>query len=805
MSGAWAKGANKAVSSAPPEGGFQTVGPSGRTAKSSLGAAARASTGNNRNRGGGANGGNSKQGNNNRNGRTHGGTNSYSNSDEGRGSGGGGRGGRGRVGGRGGRGRGRHHSNDHHHGNSGGGTSNNRRSNQASTASTNHQQEGRIERIIHKDVQLLKPGMGTTPAQMAVKRIDATDFILLRTKYMDADEGRFNPHEECHWTDDDREHVIQALCSKVMELGDVSRIPKNKPSETAPPIEECAPLEVNEETRWKSKAMIHQTSTLGDEIVEAPPETEEEVIAKALLILNKISWTTLDRLTVTFMEQTNLQENESMRHKVIDILIKKAQTEHHFGAMYAQLCAIISKQFKQFKKDLLAQCQKEFELDTAHKIDMATKGMTDPEEIDYHSTLIRKSYIGHIIFLGELYLRDVVKLSIMMYCLDELLRDDTDEESLECFAHLMTTMGEKLDTHAKQNGKPFDWEKIRQLRNSSKISSRIKFLLQDLLELKERGWVQRRKTEAAKSIADLHKELEKEEREAKSGRRASTPGQLGLRRASSLAAAATPSTDKEGFTQIRRGSIQKVGSTNVMPEKPKAQELRRATSQPVGMDYMTSASPSISRTMSNKASTAPSLPSIVSPPHEENLPSPSECADKMKKVLREYFVGGDTVDAVLSIQEMVKVGTDGSIDRGAKAVEGGVLMVMEMKDEDVKKFLTVMESCIKEEKIESAALLQGLNDPLEFLGDIEIDAPLAGGHLALIISNFLKWSVFDFEFLLAAPEYFRTEGNPAAFGIKILRKRGGVPSDGELEIIQKLMTDEDIAAHSTAARFFDAL
>jgi translation initiation factor 4G len=333
----------------------------------------------------------------------------------------------------------------------------------------------------------LEPGAGSTPAQKAVKRIAAKDFIMVRTQYLEADPNGFRPHEECHWTDENRENEIQALCSKVMELGDVTKFNKAKP----PSLEECKPLQVNEETRWKSKAMARQSSVMQDDTAAeestGAPESEEEIVGKALLILNKISWTTLDKLTVRFMEQTNLQENESIRHACIDMLIKKAQMEQHFGPMYAQLCAIISKQFKPFKKDLLVQCQAEFETDTAHKIAKATEGITDPDDIEYHSTLIRKAYIGHIKFLGELYLRDVVKLAIMLYCLEELLKVETDEENLECFAHLMTTMGEKLDEHSKQNNKPFDWAKVEQLRNSPKISNRIKFLLQDLLELKDRG------------------------------------------------------------------------------------------------------------------------------------------------------------------------------------------------------------------------------------------------------------------------------------------------------------------------------
>lgn len=326
--------------------------------------------------------------------------------------------------------------------------------------------------------------------------------------------------------------------------------------------------------------------------------------------------------------------------------------------------------------------------------------------------------------------------------------------------------------------------------------------------------MQRRKTEAAKSLADLHKEVAKEEQAAaKSNRRSSSAAtQPTMRRATSLAAAAPPRTDNDGFTKINRASMKKVGSnTNFTPSspllgKPETQELRRATSQPVGMDYMSSDSPAFTNDVTSKASTASSLPSIVSPPHLESLLSPDKCSDKMQNILKEYFVGGDTADAVLSIHEMVCVGSDGSIERGAKAVEGGVMLVMEMKEVDVSKFLTVVESCVKECIIESQSILEGLNDPLEFLSDIEIDAPMAGAHLALIVSSLLKWEAIGLEFLLAAPEEFRTgtSSEPAAFGIKVLKKRGGDPTDAELEIIAKLMTEEDKAAHESAKAFFAA-
>jgi hypothetical protein len=329
------------------------------------------------------------------------------------------------------------------------------------------------------------------------------------------------------------------------------------------------------------------------------------------------------------------------------------------------------------------------------------------------------------------------------------------------------------------------------------------------------GWVQRRKTETAKSIKDLHKELAKEEKEAKKGSiRASSTSQSNLKRATSLAsAAAAATTDEDGFTQIKRGSMKRIGSSknfappSPLPGRPLAQELRRASSQPVGMDYdMTPSTFRSTEVFTSKVSFAPSLPSItVQPSTDAAVLSPDECGNKMKNILKEYFVGGDTADAVLSVQELVQTGVEGSVDRGAKIIEAGTLMVMEMKEADVQKFLTVLESCVKDSKIEKDAIVKGLDDPLEFLSDIEIDAPLAGNHLALIVSALLKWNAIDFGFLQAAPEYFRTDGKPAAFAINVLKKRGDEPLDSELAVVGRLMTDGDKKAHESPKAMFDAM
>ncbi len=182
-------------------------------------------------------------------------------------------------------------------------------------------------------------------------------------------------------------------------------------------------------------------------------------------------------------------------------------------------------------------------------------------------------------------------------------------------------------------------------------------------------------------------------------------------------------------------------------------------------------------------------------------PSPDECGAKAKLIIKEYLVSGDIDDAVLSIHELVGAGSEGSFKRGTEVVKSAVLLVLEMRQDDVNKFLGVLLRCAKEKKIEGEVFVTGLNDPLEFLSDIVIDAPLASSHLASIVAELVKAEVVPFDFLLNTPDYFRTDHNAAVFGAKVMKKIGGAATSSEdyTGVIEKLMTDDDRRKYSSAA------
>lgn len=58
---------------------------------------------------------------------------------------------------------------------------------------------------------------------------------------------------------------------------------------------------------------------------------------------------------------------------------------------------------------------------------------------------MRKRSLGNIRFIGELFKLKMLSETIMHECITRLLKSASDEESLECFARLITTTGKDLE------------------------------------------------------------------------------------------------------------------------------------------------------------------------------------------------------------------------------------------------------------------------------------------------------------------------------------------------------------------------
>uniref|UniRef100_A0A1B6CCD2 MI domain-containing protein n=1 Tax=Clastoptera arizonana TaxID=38151 RepID=A0A1B6CCD2_9HEMI len=271
--------------------------------------------------------------------------------------------------------------------------------------------------------------------------------------------------------------------------------------------------------------------------IENKPQDEkenEELYKKVRGILNKLTPQKFDKL----MNQVNQLPINTVNRlkKVIDLVFEKAVDEPGFSKAYALMCKTLSsleityqnevgEDVKcNFRKLIITKCQSEFESEKHSELNVdkrleEIKNCTDPEKKKEMQSLfeederkVRMKSVGNVRFIGELYKLQMLTSAIMFRCLQQLLKKP-EEESLECLCKLLTTIGKDLE-HAKESAQlqPIfsNMLSLSQKHEHSKVSSRVRFMLQDVIDLRKNNWVPRRDENNPKTMDQITKDAEKE-------------------------------------------------------------------------------------------------------------------------------------------------------------------------------------------------------------------------------------------------------------------------------------------------------
>uniref|UniRef100_A0A3B3DP22 Eukaryotic translation initiation factor 4 gamma, 3a n=1 Tax=Oryzias melastigma TaxID=30732 RepID=A0A3B3DP22_ORYME len=268
---------------------------------------------------------------------------------------------------------------------------------------------------------------------------------------------------------------------------------------------------------------------------ESPPEDldaqkTQELFRKVRSILNKL---TPQKFNQLMKQVTDLTIDTEERLKgVIDLVFEKAIDEPSFSVAYGNMCRCLATLKVQmtdkpnstvnFRKLLLNRCQKEFEKDKVDdvvferkqkELDSATTERERlQEELEEAKDKARRRSIGNIKFIGELFKLKMLTEAIMHDCVVKLLKNH-DEESLECLCRLLTTIGKDLDFEKAKPRMDQYFNQMEKIVKERKTSSRIRFMLQDVIDLRLHNWVSRRADQGPKTIEQIHKEAKIEEQE----------------------------------------------------------------------------------------------------------------------------------------------------------------------------------------------------------------------------------------------------------------------------------------------------
>lgn len=292
-------------------------------------------------------------------------------------------------------------------------------------------------------------------------------------------------------------------------------------------------VKLNEsQNAWKPGHLVQNAELTEEE------RATEELYRKFRSVLNKL---TPENFGVLVNQVKSYKiDNELRLDGCIKLVFEKAIAEPNFATTYAEMCKEVSgiympneqegKKAGLFKIRLITQCQHEFERhrddatmfrnhddrlaeiqENEQDIKKRVEIKTSMEEEHFK---LRRRAVGTVKFIGELYKIDMLTSKIMRTCMRMLTDDDiVSEETIECLCKLLTTIGCKMEG---QDGPKPILEHFTTLENliGKKIipvCSRIRFMVQDVIDLRKNRW-QLRRNDGPKTIGQIQREVETEQK-----------------------------------------------------------------------------------------------------------------------------------------------------------------------------------------------------------------------------------------------------------------------------------------------------
>ncbi|KAK4414310.1 Eukaryotic translation initiation factor 4G [Sesamum alatum] len=254
-------------------------------------------------------------------------------------------------------------------------------------------------------------------------------------------------------------------------------------------------------------------------------------------ILNKLTPQNFEKLFQQ-VKQLNI-DNVVTLSRLISQIFDKALMEPTFCEMYADFCFHLAADLPDlsvdneritFKRLLLNKCQEEFERgereeEEANKAEEEGEAKQTAEEREEKRLQARRRMLGNIRLIGELYKKRMLTERIMHECINKLLGQyqNPDEENIEALCKLMSTIGVMIDHPKAKEHIDAYFDIMGQLSNNMKLSSRVRFMLKDAIDLRKNKWQQRRKVEGPKKIEEVHRDAA-QERQTQASRLGRAPG-----------------------------------------------------------------------------------------------------------------------------------------------------------------------------------------------------------------------------------------------------------------------------------------
>jgi hypothetical protein len=265
---------------------------------------------------------------------------------------------------------------------------------------------------------------------------------------------------------------------------------------------------------------------------------QEAEMSKALVsILNKLTVAKFDKLAGMFADEllknvpafvkimtfpgeelsearhAELQSKSAQRVIKVSVshIFDKALKESSFCSLYARLCKFLNEHAQLtlmstgvdgVRKCVIWQCQREFEMALENAKKLHNVGSAELEISSQYPAAAKLRMVGNIRFVAELFLVNQVSTNVIMHVIGVILTRSLEskkslgiffEEELETLCVLIRSAGKAIDTPSNQTRLNQFFDLLGKLSVDQQICSRIRFAIQDVLDLRGQHWETRKK------------------------------------------------------------------------------------------------------------------------------------------------------------------------------------------------------------------------------------------------------------------------------------------------------------------------
>ena len=585
------------------------------------------------------------------------------------------------------------------------------------------------------------------------------------------------------------------LCVRLSRSALVSRIVHVIESDEEPPTEDgSAPKSGESSThvvyRWSNDISTSDSEVVGpfgseDECYDAALVVDDEIppVERGDMELELVSVSIRRGVFVKIMKKKVPEPSDDKVFYAVYFPVSEAE---ECGQQLSEIflseveCRNDAKQKNSFKRSLLNKCQEEFDKHDRYEAWLVEKkdyeakksSMTESEraekeeELEFRRIRIKKQMLGNVKFIGQLYKVGLIRPKIMRFCIASLLkleseenakvpdykdsgRTDMDEEDHEALCSIFTTIGPVIDDESAAQFMDTCFTKIKKLSVDKALPSRSRFMYKDLIELRGNNWVPRRKEEKAKTLDEIRRDVEQEERrqaQVRAGggggggpgggggggrgggdyRGGSTSGRGGgvgggprssLQMASRTRQQSKPETDDDGFTTIassRTGFASKTSTPTKILQPSKS-----ATAPPPKPGF---------GALNDDGAAVPDVATTPKPLSEGEL-------EKRFKSIRTYFMDDGDVDELVRAVDKFIPSTPGA---GKQLVTKYVDGMMECKDQERAAMVKILSVLFEKGKLTRQDVEGGLADPIEFIDSTKMDCPRAFEYLSVVLGELLR-------------------------------------------------------------------